>query len=523
MKRRDFLRGSSSVVVSSVMGAYGARAYSRVNNSLANMLNYANETDRVLVMVFMNGGNDGLNTLVPLAEMSKLSAARPHVLLPENQLIELPGEGLAMHPSLSDFKEMYDDGKLLIVQNVGYENPVFSHFRSTDIWMSGSDSQELITNGWTGRYLDLQYPNYPFDYPNENAPHPLAVEIGRSSSLIFQGPNASMGMAIHDPNFFYDLIDNIPAPVPEGPIGARIELIRILAKQSEQYSSRVKEAAERVTQQGVYPNHDLADQLKIVARLIAGGLQTRLYMVELGKFDTHANQVDRSDSTQGLHSNLLKQLGSSIKAFVKDCEGLGVSDRVMGMTFSEFGRRIKSNGSYGTDHGTAAPLFFFGNTINSGVIGKNPKIPNEVDVRSNLDHEFEFRQIYSTVFKQWFCMSENEVQSILGDFSSLDVVRPEMRCDVSTTPNTDITADVAPMQVYPTLAQSEINIELTSQEEGISLAIIGVDGRHYKDIKSDMLSGSPIRVDISDLVPGQYYVRYVDRYRVTSQSFVVQK
>jgi len=522
MKRRDFLRGSSSVVVSSVAGAYGARAYSRVNSSLANMLNYANETDRVLVMVFMNGGNDGLNTIIPLSELSKLSAARPQVFLPENKLIKLPGTDLAMHPSMSDFKELYDEEKLLVVQNVGYENPVFSHFRSTDIWMSASDSHELITNGWTGRYLDQQYPNYPFDYPNANAPHPLAIEIGRSSSLIFQGPSASMGMAIHDPTFFYDLIDNIPASVPDGPIGERIELIRILAKQSEQYSSRVKEAAERVTQQSSYPSYDLADQLKIVARLVAGGLQTRLYMVELRRFDTHADQVDRSDPTKGTHSDLLRQLGSSIKAFVKDCESLGISDRVMGMTFSEFGRRIKSNASYGTDHGAAAPLFFFGNNINSGVIGKNPKIPDEIQVRSNLEHEFEFRQIYSTMFRDWFCMSEGDVQGILGDFSTLDVVKPEMICDASTTSQNDLKVKQSRLQIYPTLAHHEVTIELVNQTEDVTLTIVGMDGRVHKTIAGAGINGTPIRVDVTDLVPGQYYVRYVDRQHVESEAFVVQ-
>lgn len=522
MKRRDFLRGSSSVVVSSVMGAYGARAYSKVNSSLANMLNYANETDRVLVMVFMNGGNDGLNTIVPLDELSKLSAARPQVFLPESKLIELPNTGLGMHPSMGAFKELYDEEKLLIVQNVGYENPVFSHFRSTDIWMSASDSHELITNGWTGRYLDQQFPNYPFDYPNEKAPHPLAIEIGRSSSLIFQGPNASMGMAIHDPSFFYDLIDNIPAPVPNGPIGERIELIRILAKQSEQYSSRVKEAAEKVTQQGSYPNHDLADQLKIVARLVAGGLQTRLYMVELGRFDTHADQVDRSDPTEGMHSNLLAQLGSSISAFVKDCEGLGISDRVLGMTFSEFGRRIKSNASFGTDHGAAAPLFFFGNAINSGVIGKNPTIPEEVVVRSNLEHEFEFRQIYSTVFQDWFCMSKGDVQGILGDFSTLDVVKPELICDASTTPQNDLATKSSLLQVYPTIARDEINIALKNHSEDVTLGIIGLDGRQHKVISTAAIAEEVIQVDISDLVPGQYYVRYADRHHVQSTTFIVQ-
>ena len=517
MKRRDFLRRSSSVVVSSVAGAYGARAYSRVNSSLANLLQFADESDRVLVLVFMNGGNDGLNTLVPLSQMSKLSQSRPQVLLPEGQLLELPGTGLAMHPSLADFKELYDEGKLLAVQNVGYENPNLSHFRSTDIWMSASASDELITNGWMGRYLDHQNPNYPFDYPNEDAPHPLAIEIGRSTSLLFQGPSASMGLAIHDPSFFYDLLDSVEAPVPDGPAGERIQLIRILAKQSELYASRVKAAAERVQQQNPYPNLGLADQLKIVARLIAGGLQTKLYLVQLNGFDTHDSQVSRSNVLEGEHANLLRELSRSIKAFTDDCEFLGISERVLGMTFSEFGRRIRANNSFGTDHGTAAPLFFFGDNINPGIIGENPEVPAQATVRDNLPHEFEFRQLYASVFRQWFCLDKTAVDSILGDFETLPVIPDHLSCAGGTVSATDLQPQL--LKIYPSPAQHEIFVELLDREAIGPVQIIDVGGRVLGNIPSRQ-SGALLRFEVTDLPPGRYWVRMVQKDRVVSESFI---
>ncbi|MBX2816188.1 MAG: DUF1501 domain-containing protein [Saprospiraceae bacterium] len=516
MKRREFIRKSSSVVVSSVAGAYGARAYNRVNSSLANLLQYADQSDRILVMVFLNGGNDGLNTVVPLAELSRLSNSRPHVLLPEQSLLRLPGTDLALHPTMTGFKELFEEGKLQIIQNVGYENPNFSHFRSTDIWMSASASDELITNGWMGRYLDEEYPNFPFDYPNQDAPDPLAIEIGRSTSLIFQGPSASMGMAIHDPSFFYDLIENVDDSVPDGPVGERIELIRILAKQSEKYSTRVKAAAERVTQQRNYPDLGLADQLKIVARLIAGGLQTKLYMVQLRGFDTHDNQVSRTSTVEGEHSNLLREVSRSIKAFTDDCEYLGVSDRVLGMTFSEFGRRIRSNGSYGTDHGTAAPLFFFGSNIQGGVLGTNPKVPDVVNVRTNLEHEFEFRQIYSSVFQQWFCLGQGQVEQILGDFETLPVVQEGLSCANTTRTHVSDAADK--LLVYPSPTNGPLTVEFDYGAEQIPVQIIGMDGRIYD--QKVRTQNEPLAFDLQNLPPGRYQVRCNLRHGVIGKAFL---
>src|ERR1051325_8562283 len=194
-----------------------------------------------------------------------------------------------------------------------------------------------------------------------------------------------MGMSITDPASFYNLINGVEDPAPNNQMGHELTYVREMMKQTNQYSQRVKDAAAKVTTQSTYPTgNSLADQLKIVARLIKGGLKTRIYMVSYGSFDTHSLQTNATDTTIGTHANLLTNVSNAVKAFVDDCAGLGIGDRVIGMTFSEFGRRIKSNSSVGTDHGAAAPMILFGNGVISGVLGNNPTIPTNVTVNDNI-------------------------------------------------------------------------------------------------------------------------------------------
>jgi uncharacterized protein (DUF1501 family) len=199
-----------------------------------------------------------------------------------------------------------------------------------------------------------------------------------------------------------------------------------MSQKTDQYASVIKNAAQKVTAQSpAYPaagKNPLADQLKIVARLIAGGLKTKVYMVSTGSFDTHAKQTE-ADTTTGTHAKLLQRVSEAIGAFMSDLQFLQMENRVMGMTFSEFGRRIKSNASGGTDHGAAAPLFYFGNNIKPGVIGANPVIPTSVTVNDNVPMQHDFRSLYASVLQNWFNMPAQEVQQILmGDFTRLPIV-----------------------------------------------------------------------------------------------------
>ncbi|MES2004562.1 MAG: DUF1501 domain-containing protein [Bacteroidota bacterium] len=425
MKRRDFLRKSvpAGVMLPSLVSGFSFRAFSADSAIMQSLLLPVTETDHVFVIIQLNGGNDGLNMVVPIENFSNYANARPNIYIPEKQTLALNGK-VALHPSMIGLKSMYDEGQLRVVQSVGYPQPSYSHFRATDIWMSASDSNQTVNSGWAGRYLNYEYPNFPNGYPNATMQDPLAIQIGSATSLTLQGPAVSMGMSISNTSNFYNLINGIQDPAPDTPAGKELTFIRTIAQQTQQYAAVIKDAASKTVQQVSYPiKNSLGDQLKIVARLIKGGLKTRVYMVNYGGFDTHSAQVDSVDNTQGHHATLLMNVSDAIKAFQDDLKFLGVQERVVGMTFSEFGRRIKSNGSDGTDHGSAAPLFVFGKNVIGGVLGDTPILPANATVNDNLPFQYDFRSVYSTILANWLCVNDLDLQQImLKNFQILPLV-----------------------------------------------------------------------------------------------------
>src|SRR5688572_1264367 len=417
MKRRDFLRTSlpTATILPAVLDGYSAKAFHSNSPLMRALMGATTATDHVLVLIQLNGGNDGLNMVIPLEFYSNYFNARSNIAIPQNRVLSLTGTNkTGLHPAMTGLQNLYNEGKVSIVQAVGYPTPNFSHFRATDIWMSASDSDDVVTSGWAGRYLGEEYPNFPNGYPNSTMPDPLAIQIGSVTSLALQGPATNMGMSISDPNNFYNLLSGNSDPVPNTPWGKELTYIRLVSQQTQQYAAVIKDAASKVTQQATYPTQNtLADQLKIVARLIKGGLQTRIYMVSIGGFDTHSSQVNTTDVTTGTHATLMQRVSDAIKAFMDDLKFLGIEDRVTGLTFSEFGRRIKSNASMGTDHGAAAPMIVFGKKVKSGVVGTNPPIPTSASVNDNIPYQYDFRSIYASVLKQWFCVNDTDLQTIM--------------------------------------------------------------------------------------------------------------
>ena len=423
MKRRDFLRTTvPAAVLPTVINGFSVKAFG-AESPLAQLLGGTTDTDHVLVIVQLSGGNDGLNTVIPIDTYSSYLNARSNIAIPQDKILKLTDK-TGLNPAMTGMKALFDDGKLGVVQAVGYPTPNFSHFRATDIWMSASASDEVLINGWSGRYLNYEYPNFPVGYPNTDMPDPLGIQIGSTTSLTFQGPSVSMGMSISNPTSFYNLLNGIEDPAPSTPAGKELQYVRLVAKQTSKYTTVVKAAADKVTQQSPYPaNNSLADQLKIVARLVKGGLKTRVYMVQYGRFDTHSLQTTTTDTTTGTHANLLKNVSDAIKAFQDDLKFLGIEERVVGMTFSEFGRRIKSNSSVGTDHGAAAPMFLFGKNVVPAVLGNNPTIPANVTVNDNIPMQYDFRSVYASLLENWLCVKNADLQQImLKNFQSLNIV-----------------------------------------------------------------------------------------------------
>jgi uncharacterized protein (DUF1501 family) len=411
MDRRSFLRNlgmlAGAGTVSMALGNIPVRAFSR------SFLDIQAANGKVIVLLQLSGGNDGLNTIIPI-EDGLYYNARPSIGISKEEAIKL-NYLTGMHPSLEPLKALYDEGRVAVVQNVGYENPNRSHFRSTDIWLSASDSDEVIDDGWVGRYLAKVLPDHnPID-----PEHPMAIQIGSSQSTLLECTcQGSMGISFESPNQFYQLINGSTAdndPPPNTIAGNQLKYIKEIAALSIRYAEIIKEKADLVENKAQYPNSRLGRQLAIVAELIAGGLETPVYLTSMGGFDTHANQT-------GNHANLLSGVAQAIAAFQEDLKLLEIDDRVVLMTFSEFGRRVNQNGSGGTDHGTAAPLFVVGKNVYGGVYGNNPNL-SDLDNNGDLKYQYDFRQLYATLLTQQIGMPIDRMPEVLmNDYQTLPLI-----------------------------------------------------------------------------------------------------
>jgi uncharacterized protein (DUF1501 family) len=420
MNRRRFLRHAATAgTLPFLLGGFSVQAFGR-SPLLEGLASLATTTDRVLVLIQLIGGNDGLNMVIPRDQYAALSAARSNIMIPEAKVLALTAQ-TGLHPKMMGLQTLYQQGQLVVLQSVGYANPNLSHFRATDIWLSGSDSNQIWSTGWIGRYLDQEFPDFPTGYPNATAPDPLAIQIGSVVSAGLQGPSVNMGVAVANTSATYTIPGGADTP-PATPAGHELTYIRQIAQQTQVYSSAIKTAATKgATRSTLFPTagtNSLADQLKIVAQLISGGLGTRVYVVNLGGFDTHSGQVVGGATDTGTHANLLEKISVGIVAFMDELTLQGKQDRVLGMTFSEFGRRIKSNASTGTDHGTAAPLFVFGTKVNGGVVGANPVLPAAATVNDNIAMQYDYRLVYASILKDWFGASGTELQTVLPNHTA---------------------------------------------------------------------------------------------------------
>ena len=398
LTRREFIRGAGGLgflAFSGVAPAFLARS--------AMAQTPAPERDRsILVIVQLAGGNDGLNTVIPFTD-DRYYNLRPTLGL-KNNLLEL-NDNLALHPACQPLHELYDEGKLSIVQNVGYPNPNRSHFRSTEIWETASDSDTFQREGWLGRYFDNECAGSP-EAESVDA-DPSAIHVGdmipqtylslESHSLFGMRPYGKFDRGQDPADLAYEKL--LQADHIEG----NASYLQHTMMNTLVTERRVEKIIGKYKPQAAYPATKLAQSLKRVAALIHADMETRVYFVSQGGYDTHANQLNN-------HQRLLTELSTSMSAFQKDLTAHSKDDQVMTMTFSEFGRRPAENGSGGTDHGTAAPLFVMGSKIKGGLLGKTPELVT--DATKDLTYSTDFRGVYSSVLDKWL---EADSSKILGD------------------------------------------------------------------------------------------------------------
>jgi uncharacterized protein (DUF1501 family) len=351
--------------------------------------------DRIIVMLRMFGGNDGLNTLVPYNDSLYYKFRKQDsdfdCSIHENQVIKNSKiDSFGFHHQCNDLSDLFSDDKLAIIQNVGYPDYDLSHFRSTDIWLSGSDSNIFELSGWLGRYLEKKYPNFL-----ENVPEfPPAIEFGTSVSRILLGKYFPMGFAYLGENY----VPNKNGKSDTVLTKSQIEQNYILnvQNQSHKFLKLLNEIeANKVENAEKYPEDNyVADYLAHTARLIKSGLKSNIYVINtLNMFDNHEYLLD-------FQAKGLKLVSKAVGAFQRDLDKLGIADRVITVLYSEFSRRVIPNGT-GTDHGAAGPLFVVGKNIIGGVYGNDPNLA-DLDANGNVKYEIDFRQIYATLLNDWF-------------------------------------------------------------------------------------------------------------------------
>lgn len=353
--------------------------------------------NKVVVILQLSGGNDGLNTVIPVRN-DLYYKARPKLGIEKTKALLVTDE-VGLHPALTGFKELYDDGSLGIMNSVGYPNPDRSHFRSMDIWQTGTPSSEYSTTGWVGRYLDAQCQGC--DKPTQ------AIEIDDVLSLAMKGEHVK-GIAVKDPRrlygtsnekFFRDVLKNhIDEPGEQAvdylykTMAETLSSADYIFKQSQLHPSNAE-----------YPKTDLGNSMKTIASLIFSDINTKVYYVSLGSFDTHVNQ----DAQQ---QRLFTEMNDAVKAFVKDLKSNNRFNDVMLFTFSEFGRRVEQNASAGTDHGTANNMFLIsGGLKQKGMINELPDLA-DLD-EGDLKYKVDFKNVYATVLNKWLNARD---QDILG-------------------------------------------------------------------------------------------------------------
>jgi uncharacterized protein (DUF1501 family) len=358
--------------------------------------------NKVVVVLQLSGGNDGLNTVIPVRN-DIYYKARPKLGIDRTKALALTDE-VGLNPALTGFKELYDDGSLGILNSVGYPNPDRSHFRSMDIWQTGSQSNELWTTGWVGRYLDAQCSGC--DKPTQ------AIEIDDVLSLSMKGDHTN-GIAVKDPKrlygtanekFFRDVMKNHKDEAGDQPVdylyktmAETLSSADYIFQQSKMHPSNAE-----------YPKTDLGTSLKTIASLIYSDINTKVYYVSLGSFDTHINQ-------EGQQQRLFTEMNDAVKAFVKDLKSNNRFEDVLLFTFSEFGRRVSQNASQGTDHGTANNMFLIsGGLKQKGLINSMPDLA-DLD-EGDLKYKIDFKNAYATVLKKWLSADDKMILNKQYDY-----------------------------------------------------------------------------------------------------------
>lgn len=404
LSRRTFLtRGSAVALGVSLPGLFRRAALAAPKSDAPG------GAQTVLVVVQMTGGNDGLNTVIPFRD-ALYTAARPTLKPQESKLLKID-EQLAFHPAMTGLAGLFEKSQVAIVQGVGYPQPNRSHFSSMDIWHKATAAREQ-QYGWLGRsHAQLGAGNRAMAIGGGDPPLALFGPTGFAPAVkSLQEYQLRVTLKGDDPakRALIEKFAESPAPAKND----LLNLVRSSARETYRSSQRLRQAAEKYDTPVAYPETGLGQRLKLVAQLIASGVPERVYYTSLEGFDTHAVQAP-------WHAQLLQEFSDAVAAFQKDLAHQGQQDRVLLMSFSEFGRRVKENASEGTDHGAASQMFLAGGRVKAGVVGAHPSLADLDD--GDLKHHTDFRSVYGTVLKDWLGVSPEEILG--GRYPALELLK----------------------------------------------------------------------------------------------------
>ena len=527
MKRRQFIK------LSSTASAIGLMPF-QVNASLKLMNSFFNcdVSNRKLVLVELAGGNDGLNTVIPISAFTDYQTLRPNIHIPSSLYLPLnqidtsltgTNQDIALHPALTGFQNLYAADQLRIIQSVGYPSQNKSHFASKDIYATGNDGSNWNNgsdSGWIGRYMEQAYADLiPANYP-------LGIQIGsQNTNLGFHGI-VEHGLALNingqDSENFYSVLSGLggtpPENIPNSHYGEELQNIINVDALSNQYSEIISNSfnAGSNSTTTTYPDTNLADQLKTVARLMRGGIQSKIFMVKLGGFDTHNNQNQASGDIQGDHYELMSQLSEAIEAFMSDLNSDSLADDVLGITFSEFGRKAQENGSLGTDHGEVAPVFAFGKPVKSGVSGVNVDLSEAVSSNNFQIQsvQYDYRQTFATIMQDFLGSNDAVVDAAFvgnmnsesfTDYKIPDLVKseflvPESCYDGSlSTPNQTL----AEWSVYPNPFKTDLFVKSENQHLKTSYELRNYLGQRVLSGDLEFVNGNA-KIQTNNLQNGLY-------------------
>ena len=534
MKRREFVKLSSTASALGLL-PFEVSAALKLANSTIN----CDVSSRKLVLIELRGGNDGLNTLIPYDNYGYYrSTLRQDVYIPDNnfsnQAVDTsldPDQQLMFHPALLDgqynsgFKGLYQSGMLRILQSVGYPSANKSHFASIDLWSTGNDGNSWNNgkdSGWMGRFMEEAYSNLlPSNFP-------LGIQLGSSNTWLGFHAEHQHGLAMNiegqDSENFYTVLNGLsgqaPSNIPNNShYGAELQYIVDTDASANIYSQSIQNAFNAPGSNNLvtYPDTDLANQLKTVARLMRGGIETKVFMVTIGGFDTHNAQNQGSGDINGRHAELLNEVSTAVDAFVEDVNSDSIGDDIIGLTFSEFGRKAMQNGNLGTDHGEIAPMFVFGKPVQGGVSGTNVDL---TEATSNNNWQIktvqhDYRQVFATLMQD-FLGAENAVvdnaffdQTNNESFSGKkiqDIIKPSHYVDstcyaLSNNTNKSETFWAA----YPNPVYDKLFINPITNNSQVKYDICNTSGKLIKSGKLDMQLGYSA-IDMASLPHGLYVV-----------------